>query len=393
MKRNAPSGLFTPDPRTYAFSLEEALLDLGADSLDGIQEVIAEMDDGPELTPETVISEEGIGTDIRNGFDDLFQYQVLHWKHFRDVQNDFFSETNPKIARYNQKLNETWREFQEKKHKFRDGEHHLSLMELWYFFSNKQGASRNVIRDLQQDTEFSKFVLVTYRKAVIDQLSALASIVQGARLHSLADCHKVIEAIQRLKTIDELFDDKWLGEGRYFNVTSVIKSAGSVGKDFEFDGKSYSRATELSSGARVVEKKSKGHTAMKVVANVTNIGAAIKGSSIAPMEISTNEIGEIIMFGKDYVANLDTGLELSNSAERATNALMRGVEAMRGSSHIPADDIPELRKFVKFVGQVADSYIAALKQPFGAEVIRSIKGAKYCYYIGLRCIYNASKYI
>lgn len=388
-------GILMPETQRNVFSIEDELIQFGEETLVDVDDAVEAFSDPCAASDECVASQEGIGTDIRNGFDDLFQFYVVNWKHWRDVQNDFWSATNPKIARYEQKLKETEREFNEKRHSFREGNHHISLMELWYFFRTKEGETRNILRDMKNDTAFSHFVLVEYNKLINDQLKKAASILQGAHVRSVADAQKLFSQIEGLKSIDEMFDDKWLGDGRYFNVTSVVKSIGSVSKTISstIGGKDFTRLAELAAASSVSETKSKKHTLMKVAANVTSIGAAIKGASIAPMELSTDEIAEVIQYGKVYIANLDQGLELNQASDASVASLIRAFENLKRNVRNDIEDSEDIKRGMRLVGKVIDNYITALKQPFGSEVIRSIKGAKYSYYIGLRAIYNASKYI
>lgn len=331
---------------------------------------------------------EGFTENLRNGFDDMFQAIVVSWKHHHDVFADFIGTVNSRLATYVTDLEKTSEEFQEKKSKFRDGKHHGSFAELWYFFTSKNGESKNLIHDLNFDTEASHYILNEYVKEVLSALVKTGSVIGKAKLSSERDASSFFEEIGKLPAIDDMFKSKYLGEGILYNVTTVELKRKPVGRVIEIGGKKLSGLAAVAAKSSVIETKSLAHSAWKV-AGQTGIGQSIKLSQTTPFELTTEEIGKVIDFGKRYAQNIENYLKFKREVEIAFQDVQRSVEKLRQQIN---PDVPHVHEALKQVTDYVDNLMKAVTTPAVDEIKRSIKGAKYCNYLALRMIYNASKY-
>ena len=325
---------------------------------------------------------------IRNGFDNYFQSLILSQKHQNDIFLDFWKSTNSLLSKYNKALKDTEEEFHEKAHKFREGEHHASLIELWYFFTTKNGQSRNVVADLSIDVPHSAYILVEYPKAVLGALTKLNGLLRNAKLDSDKNAGAFFSAVEKLPSIEDLFKSQHLGEGILFNVTSVERKVKPSSHVVELDGHRFTELAELSNRAEVIESKSVGHTAWKIFGH-GGIAKAVKNYEREDFKLSTKEIGDLIEFGKHYIRNVEGYLSLKTEIDRAFNDTKSAIEKLQRSATV---DSMGARQGIKQVTGYLNNLSKAITTPALDEVVRSIKGAKYCNYIALRLIYNASKY-
>lgn len=325
---------------------------------------------------------------IRNGFDTYFQRIVLHQKHQNDIVADFFKSVNSQILKYDKALDKTEKEYNEKKHKFREGDHHATLVELWYFFSNIHGQSRNIISDLEVDTEASEYMLHQYPKAVLAAMHNLTRAIGHARLDGEKGVAAFLSEVEKLPSIEKMFNSHFLGDGYLFNVTSVERKIDSAKRPVNMGGKTFSHLAELAAPAVVVEKKSGKHTFKKAISQGI-IGQILSEHEREDFVLTTDEIGKIIEYGQKYVSNLKAYFGMKREIESAGRDLMSALERMkRGAAY----NGPGVHEGLKQVFDYLNNLNKAIKSPASDEVVRSVKGAKYCNYLALRMIYNASKY-
>lgn len=327
---------------------------------------------------------------IRNGFDNWFQQIVVGNKHQNDIFIDFFKSTNGQVQKYSKALEETQQEYNEKRDKFREGDHHASLLELWYFFSTKDGQSRQIIHDLATDAEASKHILNDYPKAVLEALKKLAGIIGRTKIKSEKDLVAFLSEVEKLPTIDKLYGSEYVGEGILFNVTSVVRKIQPPKRVSQIGGKRFAHLAELAGKAQIVEEKSGKHTAKKIFANTTSIGRAImSGYDREDFVLSTEEIDRIIEAGKRYIENVEGYLNMRRDIENTSREVGTALERMQRAMEYSGEGAHE---GVKQVFDYLSNLMKAITTPETDEVVRSIKGAKYCNYLALRMIYNASKY-
>jgi hypothetical protein len=337
------------------------------------------------------IASEGFVDNVRNGFDAYFQTVVLQWKHQNDIVIDFFRSTSEKLNKYSVQLEKTEAEFNEKKDKFREGSHFATLAELWYFFSTKHGQSKNLIHDLDFDTKASEHILKNYLTQVLAELSKLNSIVSGNPVTDEKELSNMLSKIEQMKPIEDLFGSEYLGDRILFNVTSVeLEKAKSMVRPVTIANKEFRTLADMSRKQAIEESRSFGHTMRKATSQGA-IGQLIMGYKRQDFELTTDEISKIIAYGKKYIANVDEYVSMSRKIEIVLNDTIRGIEKLKDRSNGLTGGAAG--QAMHQVANVIGNFKKAVTSPAMAEVTRSIKGAKYCNYLALRMIFNASKYI
>jgi len=340
------------------------------------------------------IALEGIGEVSRNILDGYLQLIVVSTKHKWNAIADFFTKTDAHVKKYSEKLESTRSEYDEKKSDFRDSNHLLYLGELYYFFMKKGELTRSIIQDLKEDLELAHFVLVDVPEKAIAALKKSVSIIGSKKPSTDRDIESLVDSFEKMPDIEAIFPKKYLGEKILFNNVSIEIVRGTGNKAAIIGGKSREKLAELAELARKIqikEVKSKAHTAFKAVGATwapAQIGAAI-GAAIDTEKVTTLEIGQIISSGEHYLENVRSYTKHRNDLKRLFTDLERCLDVLGGGSDSLST---ESKRAVKQIASYIQNIMLLVSQPGGDEVLRSIRGAKYCDYLAKRLIYNATKY-
>lgn len=336
---------------------------------------------------------EGVGSWMRDKMDSVLQHSVLSYKHVWNASVDLLKSNETLVKKYGDKLRDTGAEYSKKKGDFREGDHHMSLMNLWYFFSNAKGFTKNIISDLAFDTAASRYILVDFQGKVNQTLGKLNDIMRSAKLKDDAEVKKLLDQVEKFPTLAELYGTKYLGDKILFNATSVVVKKKSKMPEVVVGGKAYRRLPELMGTTAIEESRSALHTAHKVLVNAPSavqlVGQFATYASLPTARLTTEEIGKLIKFGEDYIKNAEDYLNL----QRKSLELLMMAESAWEKLTDNADSQLKDRKALLYVLRYSENLSKALLTPSSRELARTIRGAKYCNYIALRMIYNASKYI
>jgi hypothetical protein len=332
---------------------------------------------------QATIALEGVGTTLKTWF---FQDPVVHFKHWKDIVLDSFKSVGSKLAKYEKKCAQNKAEFEAKKGQL-DPTVEVNLHGLWYFFTTRDGQPKNFMSSLAKDLSMSTYVLTRYPAAVIAEIEKLTSTVKSGNAKSKANIEALAKKVASLKSPAELFDSAYLGEGKYFNVTSLNAEAGNGGGD---------RLSQLGRSGTVVESTSTGHTVGKVGNFALRQGAlgpvgkaAMTAGSIAASEevhLSVRDLGEVFEAAQAYLNNVRTFLGMEQKFGHAVDALGAAMTALGKTAGEQPD--PEIGSVGDKIEAYGKTLTRAFQRPALQEVARSIRASKYCNYFGLRGIFN-----
>jgi hypothetical protein len=329
---------------------------------------------------------EGIGAAIRTAFDDMFQAMVLSRKHKNEFFAGLFTTVERKLNNQRARLQKTQAEYNSKKDRFRDGRHHGSMLELWYFFSDKSGPVADPLGALDTDVEISGYILKDYMKAVLDTLHKASTAIRQARIRNETDLLKLIGDIEKLPNIRDLYDSRYMGEGILLDATTVLYiPGGEPANPVVVDGKQCRNLASKASKGAVEEKMLKRHIAAKIASKNPH-GKRYMNSQLPSFDLTTEEIGDIIDYGKQYIANVDACMLMRRQMEVAGQEFVGAIEHLKRNVE---SDLPQLRQALKQIVDYTTVLSNAIQTPILQEIRRSVKGARYCDYFALRMIYNA----
>jgi hypothetical protein len=329
------------------------------------------------------IALEGVGTTLKTWF---FQDPVLHFKHWKDIVLDSFKSVGSKLAKYEKKCAQNKAEYEAKKGSL-DPTVEVNLHGLWYFFTTRDGQPKNFMSSLAKDLSMSTYVLTRYPAAVIAEIEKLTSAVKSGNAKSKANIEALAKKVAALKSPAELFDGSYLGEGKYFNVTSLNAEAANGGGD---------RLGQLGRSGTVVESTATGHKVGKAGMFALRQGAmgpmgmtAAMAASVTMSEevhLSVRDLGEVFEAAQAYLDNVKTFLGMEQKFGHAVDALGAAMAALGKTAGEHPD--PEIGSIGDKIEAYGKTLTRAFQRPALQEVARSIRASKYCNYFGLRGIFN-----
>lgn len=365
MSRYRNLGIFSPERKcTPIASLEDELIEFGTSDLSDVQDDVIYLNDDSNVIEENIESTEGFKEQVDMAFNYLAQGPVLRVKHIVNGLDNLITSTNQQIEKYDAKLQMTQQEYNEKRQHFSGDEHVVALNELWYFFRRKNGPTVNLIRDLDSDTDFSRYALSEFPKQMLREMGKFEQLIKKLNTSKGSEvADQVIQDVAKVKSAADIFENKYLGNEKYFDVVSIVVKDGDI-----------------------VEQKSKLHRLDKVVAN------AFPGSGqnldVTKIELSTADIQKIIDGGFEYLKAIRAYKDQLEDFLKLYNGILNAAREVGRSSNKD-----NAGKAVAEVMTKATDFKRTINKLCNKELIRSLKGARYCYYIALRAIYNATKYI
>lgn len=360
-------------------------------------------------------------------FENVGQSYVMSVKHHVNAVKDFFKGTSGKIKKYATALNDAEREYEQTKSHFAIGPYEGSLNDLWYFFSTTAGMSKKILVDLKDDVAFSRYALVTYPEKVLDTAHKLTGMIKSGKLDSLANVQKLAKQVEGLSSGFDLFDSKLAKTASYFNAVTLGEDSGSATKPLTIGNTTYDKLAGLATSRAWVEQGSTTHSAKKAGAYIgsavahgviagaigtvgvaaaagTISGATTALSSMAnrgassyltpQFDYSASDIATVIAGGKAYLDNVEHYLKLDHNFETSADAFVGSLSALSKTVNHTGGDKETVEAAKKLMRQL-DKFGTNLLfenfcKPAVAEIARSIKGGKYCMYLGKRMIYNAT---
>lgn len=349
---------------------------------------------------------------------------VMYYKHHWNAVTDLFRSTSSQIGKYAEKLKAAEQEYNETKSELPAGPYMVSLADLWYFFSSsnehwhrwvgdadgdrkeksiaekkgqvatKPDALERTWKDLpsavEDDVKVSAYVLKTYSGEMLQLLkSAVSKLGKGDGLRTAEGLKKLQQAFSSAKHPVEAFDKKlFKPEFPLFNMTGFVLTEGAA----PAWAKEQSSLSKLSRKAYVEERTSKLHQvdkgvryAAKAVPGGFGLGVQL-GTGFAAKNVTydAKQIQRMIAAGESYLQNVRDWL----ATEQQVEALKGQIEQLW---EIDGSADPESRFIGMHVLTYLDNILACFSNPAADELVRSIKGAKYCHYLALRMIHHAKR--
>lgn len=340
---------------------------------------------------------------IREGWKRWAQSYVLNVKHSYMIFFDALRSKNGLIVSGEKKLVEAENEYRTDKANYTENSHEGSLVELWYHFSNDKGQTIDVIPAISKDLELSKYVLKTYPTELLSLLGKLTNIVHSGKAASLKDVASLAKRIESLSHPADVFRRALVGNGHPFlSVTGLEMNQGTQRNTITIGKDSFVKLAALATPRVVNESWNGKHVAKKVGSVVGRTLAGLHlGTSIvaqaanaaAPESITltTAEIGELFTSAREYLDNVKGYIAMADSFSPAIDAFGKAMERLVATvgEELQPDEVNQIQVLIKQVEQYASNIILCLKKPATQEVARSLKGSKYCRYLGLRMLSNA----
>jgi hypothetical protein len=314
------------------------------------------------------IALEGIGTKLKTL---LFQDPVLKFKHYKDIILDSFKSIESKLAKYEGKTQQNKAEFEQKRGKL-GARIEINLHGLWYFFATGQGQPSNLTAALSNDLAGSGYMLTKYPAEVIASIEKLAATLASGSAKDKPSIDALAKRVEALKSPAELFDPQFMGNGKYFNVTSVVASR---------DQTQGSRLEQLSRSGFVLEKSSVEHTARKAFTGP--VPSIMRSKEIV---MSVQQLGEVFDAAQAYCDNVKHFLALEAKFAGAAAKLGDALKKLSGTAQGHDRDVIAVGDRIEAYAKLL---MRAFQRPALQEAARSLRGSKYCNYLGLRGIFNS----
>lgn len=313
------------------------------------------------------------------------QTEILRAKKAYNGTVDLFKSTAGQLKKYKTKLEAAKKEYESKKGEMTQANYNVNLSELWQHFSTAAGPTEDIIAAIRKDLGLSEYILTKYPTLVIDTMKKLVALTTSAAMaKDPAAIKTFLKSVEGLHSGVELFDKSFIVKGHpYLSVTGVEVKVGSSRAELIVDGQAFTKLAALATASVVAETSSVKHAIKKALVN----------EMWTDLKYKSGEIATVIDFGQDYIKNVEKylthGAEIDKLGVEFTANLIRmgaSAKSMEADGKVKG----QIKKAISQVDQIYSNLLHCFKQPAGDEVARSIKGAKYCQYLALRLIYNAT---
>lgn len=355
---------------------------------------------GVSLESYDAVALEGFGSRLIKLLKNNAQEIVVSWKNFYDVIGDFFTSTEKQATTYRSRLEGVKKEYEEKKSGWKETTHHGSLAEMQYFFIRNPKREmgwkklKDLVADLRTDIKYSNDILSKLPETALKNLQEFSSALNSARFGKESDIKSVVSSFEHQSPVKDLVDKKLIGDYLLFDARS-IEYVAKPGHSFKSDLSKKQKLVDLAVSAEYKETKSVLHRAGKVLRG-SGIGGALHGLSnrwFSDLEVTTEEIGDVIRIGFQYIDNIDEFGKLQNkyraqmsSFGKALNKFMDAASEADFDKGVDPDEVADL-------AHIATTHSTNLRKALldmqTVEVARALKGAKYCGYMANRLVFNA----
>jgi hypothetical protein len=364
---------------------------------------------------------------FRNVILNMFQADVLAFKHMKDVISDLFRGASGMLAKYEKKTLENKREWNQVKGKLENESIRVAFTGLTDFLitdsANTDFEYTHFVSAVRADQAVSEFVLREYPKRILEQLRTVSKLLRGAKLDSDEGVMKLGKDVEKLKSPVELFDKKYLETELFGMRKFVVPKSGKGRATGGLD-----RLSELANSKAIQLPKSgllggHGHLTAADRQGITqvaalgagHIGAAVAGHYLGPASgahkangpiyagvgnekgnfvVRTQEIGSIFDAADTYLESVRIYLGLEREILRAIEDLENTIKTLEDKGGDEKGEGDQHMNAVYVFEQVlgfARVLTRAATTPSGSEVARSLRASKYLNYLGLRAIFNARK--
>lgn len=364
---------------------------------------------------------------IRDVWKRIAQAYILSMKHMHMIRSESRMSIINLVKNYTKKNAEAHTEFSAEKGKWKDAKHKGSLVALWYHFSTDKGQTPNVLEAVAKDMLLSKYLLTKYPADIIALYEKALGFFQSTKITDLKSAAAFAKRFESLTHPFDLFDKHFLVHGKpYLSVTGLEISQGTARNPIAIGTVSLKKLAELATPRTVVESWSAKHAFNKIiqqagaetVANgaavvagsaalraTASMGAAVVGAGVGAalggsvalaatgksLELTAAEIGKLFDYADEYVHNVEAYIAHSKKMNQTADLLV--VAYTHLLENIPEtlskEEVNQIRQLTKQVAQFCSNIEQCFDKPALKEVERTMKGSKYCRYLGLRMIANA----
>jgi hypothetical protein len=310
---------------------------------------------------------------------------VLSHKKIFNAVTDIFRSTEGQLKRYTASFDEAAAEFHEKKANIK-GYGVLQLTELWEFFTNESGQSKDLVTDTKKDVAISTYILGEYLPNVLKAQEQLANAL-GTSVKNMADVKRLISQVERINNPGKMFKQDLIGGKKLFSKMGLVGNTGKNRTPVEFAGASFPKLAELASPSYVSLSGSAMHKANQVVGPM----AAKQNGDASRNEIkfSAQDVETLIGLGRKYLENVDSAVKLRPRIEAIEKKIADNLDRLIMSkvSDLSPEDEKNYDRIMMQLAQTTDNFTRCIGSPANAEMSRAMRGAKYCSYAAKRMIH------
>jgi len=336
---------------------------------------------------------------IRDVWKRLAQHVIITTKHSNMILLDALRSNSALVASYQKKNIRAKAEFDTDKIKWRDQRHTGSLTELWYHFATDKGQVTALPEAVGKDVALSKYILDTYPTALLAEYEKLVAVIGSSSAKDLPSIVALAKKMEALSHPVDLFNKGYVVPGHpYLSVTGLEESAGTTHNPVSIGNVAFTKLAALATPRTIVETWSKMHAAKKVhhqviinpVRAVPGVGLPLASQSGKTIELSTDEISGLFVAAQAYLDNIKQYNAHATKFAEVTAKLPSVLGHLTENvGEVKAEEFHMVHELMAQIEQFGLNIQACFKKPALQEISRSLKGSKYCRYLGLRMISNA----
>jgi len=343
-------------------------------SLESLDDEILDLFDTPTLDSlgfeslDDISMEEKVGG-VTGILQRMWQVYFLDFLTTFDWLADLVKSSSKRLGKYRDRIKDTRRLFADKKPNLDQDKQKASYAQLHNYWMNEDGFIKQPFKQLDEEEKLANYVLFDYPKLIEKEMGDLSTIAKRADLETPESFEKtVVSPLERKKHPVELFDKGKLG-GRPYILHTGLKVSGK-----RSDGNALAKL-----GASRKVKVSK--------RPLLATGNALIPHVIPDVEMSNNEIDDLIMRGDDFLDMTERFLKETDQMKRVIGSLKGGLEVMMKDAK--KTDNESLKSDMKSVGRYAKTLVDCYWAPSVKMSKRNIDITKGIAYLAGRLVAHA----
>lgn len=329
----------------------------------------------------------------------IIQSEVVNWKQFVDSITEWAESSENRRKEYEGRLAKTEAEYRQKRDSFDDDEHDGNMASLGIYFFIKAFApdeklfekatrhEKDPIQALFTDVAYSKYLLDTWPKHVMDYMKRLIGLLKGARIKSDKDMVSLVKRIEGLGQLTDQFRTDLLDTGRLLDMYNLKVTKGKPRSIARLDDTNFDTLARQASGQFIKAAPYGVRKVGKALHTVMGGYARMVDSAAAPsFKYTTEDIEQAIKGGRAYLQNVETYDKHTHTFALLYKDFAEALAKFQSSNELTSQQAKVARQF-QFLGTTVKLNFT---NPCGDEVQRALRGARYSNYLALRLIASAS---
>jgi hypothetical protein len=329
----------------------------------------------------------------------IIQGEVVNWKQFVDSITEWAESSENRRKEYESRLAKTEAEYRQKRDRFDDDEHDGNMAALGIFFFIKAFApdegvfdkatrhEKDPIQAIFTDVAYSKYLLDTWPKHVMDYMKRLIGLIKGARIKSDKDMVSLVKRIEGLGQLTDQFRTDLLDSGRLLDMCNLKVTKGKARSIVRLGDVNFDTLAGQGSGKFVKASYYMGRKVGKTLHTVVGGYGRMVDDAMAPsFKYTTEDIEQAIKGGRAYLQNVETYDKHTHAFANLYKEFAEALVKFQSSNELTSAQTKVARQF-QFLGTTVKLNFT---NPCGEEAQRALRGARYSNYLALRLIASAS---